>query len=335
MPAVIHALMPSIHHRLTGGSIYNRRILEWLARSGERWDKVKLHVNADHSELPGGLWLVDSLCIAAGAAHLAKRADASGVLIAHYLEVLDSDRSHSARAAEESSMLHHYSGIVTTSRFARNALRDAGFQGVVEAIPPGLDEAYRRPTRRSTDPRGTAIVTVASVLPDKGLSEMLSALETLSDLNWSWEVIGDAGLDTDFAREFCTHAARSSVGDRIAFRGALPPHEVIAAYDRADIFALPSRFETCSMATMEAMARGLPVAAFRVGGLPDLLPEASLEVIAERGDLAGWRESLRRLIVSPAERHRLGEANRCAADRFQSWDDCGRAMQRFLERFPA
>jgi len=328
---VIHALMPSIHHRLTGGSIYNRRILDWLAQSGE----VELHVNAlpERDELPGGLWLVDSLCIAAGAPALAKRVDTTGVLIAHYLEILDSDRSHSARAAEESSMLRHYSGVVTSSHFARNALRDAGFKGTVEAILPGLDEAYRQPTVRSPDSPGSAIVTVASLLPDKGLSEMLSALETLSDLNWSWELIGDAGLDTDFTREFCTRIARSSVSDRIAFRGALPPHEVIAAYDRADIFALPSRFETCSMATMEAMARGLPVVAFRVGGLPDLLPEASLKGIAEAGDLATWRESLRRLIISPAERHQLGEANRCAADRFQSWDECGRAMRRFLEKF--
>jgi glycosyltransferase involved in cell wall biosynthesis len=323
--------MPSIHHRLTGGSIYNRRILKWLARSGE----VKLHMNAtaDQSELPGGLWLIDSLCLAAGAARLAKRADVAAILIAHYLEVLDSDRSHSARAREEASMLNHYAGVVTSSRFARNALRDAGFQGVIEAIPPGLDEAYRQPARRTLDPRGPAIVTVASVLPDKGLSLMLAALEALSDLNWSWEVIGDADLDSEFAREFCARGAQSSVGNRIAFLGALPPHEVVAAYDRADIFALPSRFETCSMATMEAMARGLPVAAFRVGGLPDLLPEASLEVIAEPGDLAGWRELLRRLIVSPDERRRLGNANRCAADRFPSWDDCGRAMQRFLEGF--
>jgi hypothetical protein len=323
--------MPSIHHRLTGGSIYNRRILDWLARSSE----VELHLNAtaDHSGSPGGLWLIDSLCIAEGAAHLATSADASGVLIAHYLEVLDPDRNHSARAVEETAMLHHYRGVVTSSRFARNALRNAGFQGVVEAIPPGLDEAYRQPTGPSRDSPRSSIITVASVLPDKGLSEMLGDLETLADLNWSWEVIGDADLNTDFARGFCTRIAQSPARDRIAFRGALPPHEVIAAYDRADIFALPSRFETCSMATMEAMARGLPVAAFRVGGLPDLLPDDSLPVLTDPGDRDGWRESLRRLITSPAERRRLGEANRRAADSFQSWDDCGRAMQRFLETF--
>jgi glycosyltransferase involved in cell wall biosynthesis len=323
--------MPTIHDRLTGGSIYNRRILDWLAQS----TPMELHLNstANHSGLPGGLWLVDSLCLEAGAAHFAKRADTCGVLIAHYLEILDPERRHSARAAAESSMLRRYSAVVTTSRFAQGALRDGGFQGLVEAIPPGLDAAYLQPAVRSLDSPRAAIVTVASVLPDKGLSEMLGALETLSDLDWSWEVIGDVGLNAAFVQEFRARVVRSSVSDRIALRGALPPHEVIAAYDRADIFALPSRFETCSMATMEAMTRGLPVAAFRVGGLPDLLPEDSLQVIAEPGDLTGLRELLRSLIASPIERRRLGHANHNAAIRFQGWDDCGRAMQRFLERF--
>jgi glycosyltransferase involved in cell wall biosynthesis len=321
--------MPAIHDRLTGGSIYNRRILEFLARSTE----VELHLSSTvkHSELPGGLWLVDSLCIEEGAEHLAKRADASGVLIAHYLDILDSDRRHSARA--ESALLSHFRGVVTSSRFAQNALQKTKFQGAVEAIPPGLDAAYHQPTARLTDSPTARIVTVASMLPDKGLSLMLDALETLSELNWSWELIGDADLDTDFAHEFRARAARSSVGNRITFRGPLPPSAVIAAYDRGDMFALPSRFETCSMATMEAMARGLPVAAFRVGGLPDLLPEASQQVLAEPRDLAGFRELLQHLISNPVERRRLGEANRRAASGFQSWDDCGRAMQRFLERF--
>ena len=87
---MIHALMPSIHDRLTGGSIYNRRILSHLAKSRQ----VELHLDsAGRLQLwPGGLWLVDSLCLETGAAHLAKRADASGVLIAHYLEIFDPRR---------------------------------------------------------------------------------------------------------------------------------------------------------------------------------------------------------------------------------------------------
>ena len=325
---MIHALMPDIHRRQTGGSIYNRRVLECLARSN--YVRVHLGPSANHGELLGGLWLVDSNCIEEGAAHLAKRPDASGVLIAHYLELLDPDRRHSARAGEEASFVSRYRGVVTSSRFAQNALREAGFQGLVEAISPGLDGEYRQTVPRSTDSDSSAIVTVASVLPDKGLTGLLEVLETLSELRWSWEVIGDADLNSDFAHEFCERLARSPIADRVKFRGPLSPQRVIDAYDRADMFALPSRFETCSMATMEAMARGLPVAAFRVGGLPDLLPEFSRRILAEPGDLAGLRELLRLLIINPVERRGLGEENRRAAESFHSWDDCGRAMQRFI-----
>jgi len=328
---VIHALMPSIHDRMTGGSIYNRRILSYLAKSRQ----VELHLASagDHGQWLGGLWLVDSLCLEAGASHLVNRADASGVLIAHYLETIDPQRRCSGRAAAESAMLQRYSAVVTTSGFAQRALLAAGFPGPVEAIEPGLAAEYRQPVRRPVASRQPAVLTVASLVPNKGLLEMLYALENLSDLNWSWEVIGDVDLHPAFADEFRDCVSRSRVFGRIAIRGALSPREVIAAYDRSEIFALPSQFETCSMATMEAMARGLPVAAFRVGGLPDLLPEVSRQTLTEPGNAAGWVEALRRLIAFGDERQRLGEANRSASSSFPSWEECGSALESFLSRF--
>lgn len=328
---MIHALMPSIHDRLTGGSIYNRRILSYLAKSRQ----VELHLDSagDHGRWPGGLWLVDSLCLETGASHLANRADASGVLIAHYLETMDPQRRCAARAAAESALLQRYSAVVTTSGFAQRALMAGDFQGAVEVIVPGLAADYLQPIRRPVASRKTAVLTVASIVPNKGLLEMLCALESLSGLNWFWELIGDVDLHPAFAHEFRDRVGRSRVCDRIAIRGALSPPEVIVAYDRSDIFALPSQFETCSMATMEAMARGLPVAAFHVGGLPDLLPQVCRQALTEPGNAAGWVGALRRLIVAGDERQRLGEANRSASSRFPSWEKCGSAMENFLRRF--
>jgi glycosyltransferase involved in cell wall biosynthesis len=328
---MIHALMPSIHDRLTGGSIYNRWILAYLAKSRQ----VELHIDSaeDHARWPGGLWLVDSLCLETGASHFANRTDASGILIAHYLESIDPQRRCSARAAVESAMLRRYSAVVTTSGFARHALITGGFQGAVEVIVPGLATDYRQPVRRPVSSGRVTILTVASIVPNKGLMEMLCALEKLSDLDWSWELIGDVDLHPAFADEFRDRVDRSPVCDRIAIRGALSPSEVIAAYDRSDLFALPSQFETYSMATMEAMARGRPVAAFQVGGLPDLLPKISREALIEPGNAAGWVEALRRLIVASDERQRLGEANRSASSRFPSWEECGSALESFIRRF--
>jgi glycosyltransferase involved in cell wall biosynthesis len=328
---VIHALMPAIHDRQTGGSIYNRQVLEYLARS----TPVQLHLDApdaDCSHWPSGVWLIDSLCLERGATLLAGSPGATGVLLAHYLAILDPRRRESGRATTESAQLKRYRGIVTTSRFAECALVAAGYEGTIAAISPGLAPQYRAPVQRSRAATQIAIVTIASIVPEKGIMEMVDALIELSDLDWTWEVIGDAALDTAFADEFRARVACSPVSGRIVLQGALPAGAVMAVYDRSDVFALPSRFETCSMATMEAMARGLPVAAFAVGGLPDLLPEVSRRALVPPGDTAGWLQTLRRLLENAGDRRRLGDANRQASGAFPSWDDSGRALDQFLTR---
>jgi glycosyltransferase involved in cell wall biosynthesis len=86
------------------------------------------------------------------------------------------------------------------------------------------------------------------------------------------------------------------------------------------------------MATMEAMARGLPVAAFRVGGLPDLLPEISRQMLAEPDDVSGLMETLRLFLTDAGCRQRLGEANRKASESFLSWEESSFALVRLLRR---
>lgn len=326
----VRALMPLIHDRLTGGSVYNNQVLTYLGKSAT----VELYLDlpdADRSQWPGGLWLVDSLCLETGASHLSRCPDAIGVLIAHYLHLLDPRYNHCPRAEREFDALQCYRAVVTTSHFAQRALADRGFPGDIEVISPGLEATYRRPVLHRTQ-RPLTILTVANMVPDKDPSTMLRAVETLSDRNWTWEIIGDTQVDPAFAEKFCDRLSRSPLRDRIVLRGGLPPREVAAVYDRSDIFALPSRFETCSMVTMEAMARGLPLVAFRVGALPDLLPESSRRVLAEPGDTSGLIRTLRLFLTDSESRQSYGEANRAASENFPSWERCSQALQDFLSR---
>jgi hypothetical protein len=250
-------------------------------------------------------------------------------LIAHYLNVLDPVHQNPFEARAELLALRPFKAVIATSGYSRRVLLEAGYQGRVEAILPGLNSTYRRPVApRSSRP--VKILTVATLLPGKGLVEMLSALEHLRELEWSWEIIGDPMLDPAFSQALSTRLNRSLLRDRVFLRGAMAPDRVEAAYDCAGVFALPSRFETCSMATMEAMARGLPVVAFRVGGLPDLLPEISKRRLAEPGDMDVFVRTLRSLIEDAADRSHLGAANLDASLRFPSWEDTGKAVENLL-----
>jgi len=320
--------MPPIHNWLTGGSLYNNRVLAHLEKSAT----VELHLDSgveDNIERSGGLWLVDSLCLQTFALHLNRRSDAKGVLIAHYLKLLDPLHQHSSAAEAELAALQPFTAVITTSAFSRRVLLEAGYQGRVEAILPGLKSTYRRPVAARSSGSPT-ILTVATLLPGKGLVQMLSALERLRELEWRWEIIGDSKLDPAFAQELSVHLNRSSLRDRVFLRGAIAPEVVEAAYDRAHVFALPSRFETCSMATMEAMARGLPVVAFRVGGLPDLIPEISRRALASPGDMDAFAGRLGMLIEDAGERNDFGQANLEASRRFPSWEDTGGAVESLL-----
>ena len=62
---MFHALMPAIHDRQTGGSIYNRQMLDYLSKS----TPIELYLDAPGANCnrwPGGVWLVDSLCLERG-----------------------------------------------------------------------------------------------------------------------------------------------------------------------------------------------------------------------------------------------------------------------------
>jgi glycosyltransferase involved in cell wall biosynthesis len=323
----LRALLPAIHARPTGGNVYNRRL---FAPAG-----VRRTIFREGLTLAPGTWLIDSL-IARQAAPLF----ASGVqpiLIAHYLHLLDPARWHSREAARERALLPRFAGVVATSDYSRGILRAEGAANAV-TIAPGLDSrdllaAAARGADRARDAhkaRTPRLLTVASLLPGKGLLGLIDVLESLADLDWRWELAGDATLDDGYAARVARRMARSPLHARLQLRPPLPPARLRALYDRSDLFVLPTRFETCSMVTREAMAHGLAVVAYDVGGLGANLPPRGAQCLAPAGDEAALAAQLRRLLVDARERQRVGAANRQAAMRFPTWEQSAAALQRWL-----
>ena len=314
----VRALLPAIHARPTGGNVYNRRILSLI--------HAKRAVFRERMTLARGTWLVDSL-VAHEAAPLF-RDGVRPILVAHYLHLLDPERRDSREAALERKLLPRFEGVVTTSDYSRRVLRAEGVRNAI-TIWPGLDDRYRAPVATTTH-EPARMLTIASLLPGKGLLELIDVLESLADLEWTWDLAGDATLDGKYAARVTRRIARSRVRDRIRVRAPLPPAKLVALYDRSDLFVLPTRFETCSMATREAMARALPVVAYDVGGLGANLPRAAARCLAPRGDDATLAAHLRRLLADARERARVGAANRKAALGFPTWEGSASALAGWL-----
>jgi len=96
---------------------------------------------------------------------------------------------------------------------------------------------------------------------------------------------------------------------RALMLGIVPPVDIDAYYAASDVFILPSMFqETFGLVLLEAFSAGLPVIAFKSGGIPELVDHRTNGIIVAQGDEEGLYQSMRELMSDPDLRSRLGAA---------------------------
>lgn len=102
------------------------------------------------------------------------------------------------------------------------------------------------------------------------------------------------------------YATELGLGEQVVFRGKVPPEEVFATLDRAELFVLPSLTEGLPRAMIEAMARGLPCIGSTAGGIPELLPP---EDLVPPGDASALAEKILEVSRNPRRLSQMSARN--------------------------
>ena len=87
-------------------------------------------------------------------------------------------------------------------------------------------------------------------------------------------------------------------------------------FQQHDVYLFPSLYEPFSLTLIHALACGIPTAASRAGGNPEIVRDRESGVLFEKGDPADLARAVLRLARDPALRAGVSAGGRAAAARF-------------------
>ena len=187
-------------------------------------------------------------------------------------------------------------------------LRTVAPQANVHEVVMGVDTATFR--RRAPLPGGHDVLAVGRLVEKKGFGGLIDAVAQLPDVGL--RIVGEGPLRGALEQQ----AERSGAAGRIAFAGSLPPAEVRAALEGADVLAMPCVIardgdrDSMPVVVKEAMAMELLVVASDEVGLPECVREP-WGVLCPPGDADALAAALHRMLaLSPQERASAGRAGR-------------------------
>jgi glycosyltransferase involved in cell wall biosynthesis len=194
--------------------------------------------------------------------------------------------------------------LVANSRYAAARLRQL-YQREPDAIVyPGVD-------LKTFQPGPTAVpayaISVSRLSPEKGIDRLLDIWRELPDL--PLHLVGTASPET--LREL-----RSRAPQGVVFRGHLTATDLAEAYRGAAVAVFAPFGEEFGLAALEAMAAGVPVVAWRDGGLQETIVDGETGYLV--GDSVTFRQRVRLLLHDDRRRANFAAAARWRAEQF-SW----------------
>lgn len=310
--------IPGDLNTLTGGYIYDKKIVEGLKRIGHH---VAVHLIPGNFPFPtdddlvfcqkevdaipkGNVIILDSLIFGAIPEILSKaRAHHPIVAIIHLpISHQENHTDQNAVAEREFRALLLANRIVVTSPFSKNLLITSGIHAdIIDVIIPGVEVLL---TKNSYSRMPFRLLTIANYTSNKGYLLLIEALREISHLHWVLHCYGNKHFDLHYAESLLDLIVSYDLQNRIFLHDAISGSDLSQAYATSDILIHPSGFETYGMVLSEALAHGIPVMASDGGAIPDTVP-SSMGVFFKAGDQASFGITIQQLLEDPGLYHQL------------------------------
>lgn len=204
--------------------------------------------------------------------------------------------------------------ILSCSEHCGRSLGQIGTDRSAEAVTFGIDLSRFHPGERPNDlarrlglSDAAIVLFVGRLTQEMGLDSFIAAAEAIATErpDTQFLIVGQEG---DHAEEAERRAANWP-GRMVVVRNA-PYDELPLYYRLADVLLVPTRGDrTCSsLAGMEAMATKVAVAAFAIGGVPEIVADGQTGLLVTPDDSRALAQATLRLLGDTPLRQRLAQA---------------------------
>jgi glycosyltransferase involved in cell wall biosynthesis len=337
---------------LTGGYLYDRKLAEHLAAHGDEVEVISLpwrnycrHLTDNVSpalarRLDGGRFDVlvqDELnhpSLVLTNRRLERRAECPVVAIVHVLRA--NERERSSLLALYAATERRYLAGVDAAVFCCDATRTQAERLIGDSMPgivarPGADHLGRQPTEPEVAARAhevgpLRVISVANVVPRKGLHVLIESLARLPRQRWRLTVVGSLTMDRGHVRRVRRLIDRAGVRANVELLGAVPNEAVPELLADSHVLVVPSSYEGLAIAYVEAMHLGVPVIATTAGGAGEVIEHGREGWLVAPGDVESLTAHLDQLLRDRTLLLRMSLAARLRAEHHPSWEhSLGRA----------
>ena len=346
---------------LSGGYLYDRKLVEALQRAGDSveiislpWRSYPAHLGDNLSPallqrleaLDVDVLLQDELnhpSLFALNPRLRQRVKFPILSIVHHLR---SSEEHPAWANRfyawvEGRYLNSVDGFIFNSQTTRQVVEERLLKPrpAVVAHPAGNqfanlpDAAAVR--QRCRQPGPLRLIFIGNVIRRKGLGWVLSELGRLPAGTCELDVVGGLRVEPAYAAELQQQARHMQTrgAASVHFWGGLPDAELEERLKASQVLVVPSSYEGFGIVYLEAMSCGVLPLASTLGAAGEIITHGENGFLLSPGRLGALSELVTRLEQDRDLLERLSLAAQRHFLDFSTWDQTTAAIRGFINRF--
>ncbi len=211
--------------------------------------------------------------------------------------------------------------IISVSQALKEDIMEYGVEdSKIDVIYNGVDTGFYIPSERSFREEGfdNILLFVGRIIQQKGLEHLLDAMPLVLKEHPGTKLLitGKGKLVPKLEDKI----KKLGLGNNVAFTGFVEEARLPELYSSADIFVLPSLWETFGFVLVEAGACGVPLCGSDAGGIPEVIQDGANGLIFKKANPADTAEKLRIMLDDAALRRDMGRKSRDIAVSKFEWE---------------